>query len=122
MSKNNTGAFVGGVLLGTAVGAIAGLLLPPRTRKQMRRMVKQSVDALPDLAEDVSENWQRQTDRVSKSALRHWDDTVTRLQSAIAAGIDAARQDETRPNTAEIEVSEAEADSPPSYSSPLKEQ
>ncbi len=94
MSKNRTGAFIGGIVLGSATAAIASLLLTPRTGKQTRQLLKQSVEALPDLAEDLSNQVQCQADRLSGSVQRNWDNTLTRVRQAIAAGIEAARQDD----------------------------
>jgi len=91
MSKTSPGSFMSGVLLGTALGAITGLLVAPRTGKETRQLLKKSADALPELAEDVSTSVQIQADRLSESALRKWDQTLGRLQEAIAAGVDATK-------------------------------
>jgi len=93
MSKTSPGSFISGVLLGTALGAITGLLVAPRTGKETRQLLKKSADALPELAEDVSTSVQIQADRLSESALRKWDQTLSRLQEAIAAGVDATKQE-----------------------------
>ncbi len=91
MSKTSPGSFISGVLLGTAIGAITGLLVAPRTGRETRQLLKKSADALPELAEDVSTSVQIQADRLSESALRKWDQTLRRLQEAIAAGVDATK-------------------------------
>lgn len=87
---------MGGFLLGAALGAVSGLLLAPKTGKETRRLLKKSADALPDIAEDLSTNVQLQADRLSTSALRNWDGTLIRLKDAIAAGIEASRQENRR--------------------------
>lgn len=95
MSENNsgsTGAFVGGMLLGAAVGAITGLLTAPRSGRETRQFLKKSADALPELAEDLSSSVQFQADRLSESALRNWDSTLNRLREAIAAGLEASQR------------------------------
>ncbi|MEM1366580.1 MAG: YtxH domain-containing protein [Cyanobacteria bacterium P01_H01_bin.15] len=93
MSKSNQlGSFVGGLLMGGAVGTLTGMLLAPRTGRETRKILKKSVDALPEMAEDLSSTVQLQADRLSDSAQRNWADTLERLQIAIAAGIDASRQ------------------------------
>ncbi|MDX2096162.1 MAG: YtxH domain-containing protein [Leptolyngbyaceae cyanobacterium bins.59] len=79
--------------MGTAVGAIAGLLLAPRTGRETRQILKKSADALPELAEDLSTSVQLQADRLSESALRNWDSTLVRLKEAISAGLEASQQD-----------------------------
>jgi gas vesicle protein len=109
--SNKTGAFLGGLLLGAAAGAIAGVLLAPRAGRETRQILRKSADALPELAEDLSTSVQIQADRLSESAIRNWDDTLTRLKDAIAAGLEATQrenqalaaaptaQPETRPTT-----------------------
>jgi gas vesicle protein len=90
--KNSTVAFIGGAILGGAVGAIIGLLTAPRSGRETRQLLKKSADALPELAEDLSTSVQLQTDRLSESALRNWDETLNRLKEAIAAGVEASQQ------------------------------
>jgi gas vesicle protein len=93
MKKSNTGAFLAGMLVGGAIGTIAGLLVAPRSGKETRRILKKSADALPEIAEDLSTSVQLQTDRLSESAIRNWNGTLTRLKEAIAAGIEASQQE-----------------------------
>lgn len=95
MSENRSGSsglFIGGMLLGAAVGAVAGLLFAPKTGRETRQLLRKSADALPELAEDLSASMQLQADRLSESASRNWDDTLVRLREAIAAGIDASQR------------------------------
>ena len=92
MSKQNrTGVFVAGLTLGSAVGTMVGLLIAPRTGKDTRKVIKKSVDALPELAEDLTTTLQLQADRLSESTLENWEGTLDRLREAIAAGIEANR-------------------------------
>jgi gas vesicle protein len=92
MSKTNkTGAFVGGMIIGGAIGTLVGLSIAPRSGKETRQILKKSVDALPELAEDLSSSLQLQADKLSGSALRKWQDTLERLKEAIAAGIEASQ-------------------------------
>jgi gas vesicle protein len=93
MSKKSSGAFIGGLLLGSAIGTIAGLLMAPRTGRDTRQLLKKSADALPELAEDLSTSVQLQADRLSESALRNWDSTLAKLKEAIAAGIEASQRE-----------------------------
>lgn len=79
--------------MGAAVGAITGLLLAPKTGRETRQLLKKSASALPELAEDLSATVQQQADRLSESALRNWDGTLTRLREAIAAGVEASQRD-----------------------------
>ncbi|WP_081980740.1 YtxH domain-containing protein [Neosynechococcus sphagnicola] len=93
MSNNRSGFFIGGLLLGAAVGTVAGLLIAPRSGRETRRLLKKSADALPELAEDLTTSVQFQAGRLSESALRNWDDTLNRLREAIAAGIEASQRE-----------------------------
>lgn len=93
MSNNRSGVFIGGVLIGTAIGTLTGLLVAPRTGRETRQLLKKSANALPELAEDLSTSVQLQADRLSESAIRNWDGTLERLREAIAAGIEASQQE-----------------------------
>ena len=96
MSKQNqTGVFVAGLTIGSAVGTMVGLLIAPRTGKDTRKVIKKSVDALPELAEDLTTSLQLQADRLSESTLENWEGTLDRLREAIAAGIEANRAAKT---------------------------
>ncbi|MEO0853328.1 MAG: YtxH domain-containing protein [Cyanobacteria bacterium J06648_11] len=86
MAGKGTGAFLGGLLVGTAIGTAIGVLVAPRSGKDTRRLLKKSADALPEVAEDVSSNLQYQTARVLESAQTSLDETLVRLQEAIAIG------------------------------------
>ncbi|MEA5565118.1 MULTISPECIES: YtxH domain-containing protein [unclassified Anabaena] len=93
MSNNRSGVFIGGLMLGATIGALAGLLAAPRTGRETRKILKKSADAIPELAEDLSTSVQIQADRLSASALRNWDETLDRLREAIAAGVDASERE-----------------------------
>lgn len=110
MSNNRSGAFLGGILLGAAMGTLTGVLLAPRSGRETRQFLKKSADALPELAEDLSTTVQLQADRLSETALRNWDGTLSRLKEAIAAGIEATRRGEDI--EVEAQVSEPE---PPTH-------
>ncbi len=90
MAKQRSGLFLGGFLLGAAVGAAAGLLYAPRTGRQTRQLLKKSADTLPELVEDLSSSLQLQADRLSESTLHQWDETLERLREALGAGVEAA--------------------------------
>jgi len=93
MSKQNkVGTFIGGITIGSAIGTMIGLLIAPRTGKETRKVIKKSADALPELAEDLSTSIQLQAGRLSESTLENWEGTLTRLQEAIAAGLEASQQ------------------------------
>jgi gas vesicle protein len=90
--SSSGGLFIGGLIVGAAVGAVAGLLLAPKTGRETRQLLRKSADALPELAEDLSYSVQFQADRLSGSALRNWDETLGRLREAITAGIEASQR------------------------------
>jgi gas vesicle protein len=92
MSKNNKSvAFIGGMLVGSAIGVVLGLLVAPRTGKETRRILQKTAEALPSMAEDLSTTVQLNADRLSESALSNWEQTLTRLKAAIAAGVEASQ-------------------------------
>ena len=93
MADNSSGSFIGGMVIGVALGALGGLLAAPRSGRETRKLLKKSADALPELAEDLSTTVQMQADRLSETALRNWEDTLERLKQAIAAGEAASRQE-----------------------------
>lgn len=93
MSKNRSGQFISGLLLGGAIGTVTGLLIAPRAGRQTRQLLKKSVEALPELAEDLSTSVQMQADRWSESTRTNWDGTLERLRQAIAAGVEAGSRE-----------------------------
>ena len=113
MSKKSAGSFIGGLLLGSAIGTVTGLLIAPRPGRDTRQLLRKSADALPELAEDLSTSVQLQADRLSESALRNWDGTLTRLREAIAAGIEASGRE-----SLELKQSKAEVATEPHPSVP----
>ena len=99
------------MVLGAAIGTVAGILMAPRPGRETRQFLKKSADALPELAEDLSTSVQLQADRLSDSALRNWDSTLVRLREAIAAGIEATQRERQENETSEIELA-SEVDQP----------
>ncbi|MBE9079816.1 YtxH domain-containing protein [Romeria aff. gracilis LEGE 07310] len=93
MAEHKSSGFLGGVVMGAAIGAVTGLLLAPRSGRETRRILKKSADALPELAEDLSASLQIQADRFSETTLRNWEQTLLRLREAIAAGQAASRRE-----------------------------
>jgi gas vesicle protein len=104
MSNRRSGLFLGGLLLGAAIGTVAGLLAAPRPGRETRQFLKKSADALPDLAEDLSTSVQLQADRLSETALRNWDGTLGRLREAIVAGLEATQREQQNLQRREPEV------------------
>ena len=101
---NKTGTFIAGLTIGSALGTIIGLLIAPRTGQETRKVIKKSADALPELAEDLSTSIQLQAHRLSEEALENWDDTLTRLRKAIAAGIEASNLEKAKSNNQVIQT------------------
>jgi len=93
------------LLVGSAIGAVTGLLMAPRTGKETRQILKKSAEAMPALAEDLSTSVQLQADRLSESAIRNWDETLIRLKEAIAAGLEATQRERQTLAETEAEVS-----------------
>ncbi|MCL1468982.1 YtxH domain-containing protein [Argonema galeatum] len=114
MSDNRSGAFIGGMLLGAAIGTITGLLIAPRTGRETRLLLKKSADALPELAEDLSTTVQLQADRLSETAVRNWDGTLARLKEAISAGLEAGSREHQGFERTEVAASSDRSPSPDS--------
>jgi gas vesicle protein len=104
MSGNNRGSLLIGLVVGTAIGAVAGILTAPRRGKETRQILAKVADALPELAIDLSDSLKLQTDRLSAAAFDNWDGTIDRLQQALAAGV-AASQSVTSQRTVNINES-----------------
>ena len=114
MSNNRSGIFIGGLMLGAAIGTLAGLLVAPRTGRETRKLVKKSANAIPELAEDITTSVQIQADRLSTSTLQNWDETVDRLRDAIAVGIDATQRESQNLNKKNtVDVSSTTNDTDP---------
>jgi gas vesicle protein len=91
MADKNRGTFLSGMLIGTAIGAIAGLLVAPRQGRDTRKIIGKTVTAVPQMAEDISSSVQLQADKLSAAAGDRWHDTLDRLATAISAGIVASQ-------------------------------
>lgn len=86
------GKFLGGLLIGTAIGAAVGILFAPRSGRETRQAIKNSAKDLPKFAEDVGSTVQYQADRLTEQAQRTLDEAFIRLQEAISAGQEASRR------------------------------
>ncbi len=91
MADKNSGRFIGGMLIGAAVGAVTGLLVAPCKGRDTRKILSKTVTAVPQMAEDISSSVQLQADRLSMAAGDRWHDTLDRLSTAISAGIVASQ-------------------------------
>ncbi len=91
-NQNNKTVFWNGLLLGSSIGAVISLLFAPRTGKETRQILKKTASALPEMADDLSTTIQLQSHRLSDSALQNWEQTLNRLQKAIAAGVEASQK------------------------------
>lgn len=109
MANKNRGKFIGGVVVGAAIGAVAGLLAAPCTGQDSRKILSKTVAAVPQMAEDISSSIQFQTDRLSAATSDRWHDTLDRLATAISAGI-VASQSVRELNTATPPKSAREVD------------
>ena len=93
MSNNNkSGILAAAMVVCGVLGTVTGILIAPRSGKETRRILKKSANALPEMAEDLSTTVQLQADRLSESALQNWNETLTRLKEAIAAGLEASQE------------------------------
>lgn len=97
MPQNDSDHFLGGLLAGTAIGTVLGLLIAPRSGKHTRKVLKKSADAVPDLIEDLSTSVQFHADKLSHTTLENWDGTLARLKDALIAGQAATREEFAKP-------------------------
>lgn len=93
MADNKSDALLGGMIIGAAIGAVAGVLAAPRPGRETRHILKKSADALPELAEDLATSIQFQADRLSETTLSNWELTLGRLREAVVAGQAASRRE-----------------------------
>ncbi len=94
--KKSNGAFMEGLLLGSAIGTVVGLLFSPHKGQKNRQMMKKSVENLPEIAEDLVINLKLKTGRFSQNTKKKWEKTIDRFQNAIAAGIEASQKEGSR--------------------------
>jgi len=92
MSKTDKqNGLIAGFVIGTAVGTITGLFLTTRPGQKTRVIVQKSVDALPELAEDLVTTAQQHGGKWSRLAQVKLQKSLTRVQKAIAVGIEASK-------------------------------
>ena len=65
-----TGKFVSGLLMGVAIGALAGILFAPdkgsKTRKKLRRQSDDLKEKLNDMVDDMTEKYEQVMDKSKK--------------------------------------------------------
>ncbi|WP_088242367.1 YtxH domain-containing protein [Calothrix rhizosoleniae] len=93
MSNKGSGVFIGGLMLGTAIGTLTGLLIAPRKGRETRKLLQKSANAIPEVAEDLSTSLHIQADRIYHHTRLNLGETIERLQLAIAAGVDASQRE-----------------------------
>ncbi len=81
-----TGAFLGGIVLGAALGTALGVLVAPRRGKETRQLVRRSLGGIPDVADDVTHTLHQRTEYLLDAAQKSIDEALMRLQEAIATG------------------------------------
>lgn len=91
MADKHRGTFIGGILVGAAIGTVAGLLAAPRRGRDTRKILNKTANAVPQMAEDISTSFQFQADKLAAAASQRWQDTIDRLGTAISAGIVASQ-------------------------------
>ncbi|MEY2978801.1 MAG: YtxH domain-containing protein [Prochlorotrichaceae cyanobacterium] len=90
--KGSSGAWAG-FLLGAALGSLGTLLVAPRSGRETRQQLRMALQDLSQITESLTVDFQVQAERLSDQALQQWEDTLTRLREAIAAGIEASQEE-----------------------------
>ncbi len=91
MADKNRGTFFSGIVVGTVIGTVTGLLVAPRSGRDTRKILSKTMTAVPQMAEDIASSVQLQADKLSTAAGDRWHDTLDRLATAISAGIVASQ-------------------------------
>lgn len=103
MSKRQSDRFALGILLGAATGAVAGLLLAPRSgrvsrqrlqqslQNTLQKTVKQSGDRLPGALEELGQVVRDQAAIWSDRTHDRLEGALDRLRDAIASGVAASQ-------------------------------
>jgi gas vesicle protein len=89
--KNNNLDFWRGILIGSTIGTIVGLLWAPRKGKETRKIIRKTAHALPEMAEDISTTVKLHTHRITGLTQHNWQKKVNKFKKAIAVGIEASR-------------------------------
>ncbi len=90
--KNNNVALLGGILIGSAMGGMIGLLLAPRKGKETREIMQKTAKALPEMAEDLSTTVKLNFGHLTTLSQENWHQNVQKVKKAIAVGIEASRE------------------------------
>lgn len=110
MANKHRETFIGGVIVGVAIGAVTALLAAPRRGRDTRKILQKTASAVPQMAEDISTSVKLQADRLSAAAGDNWQDTLDRLAEAIAAGIAASQSSRLAEHTSRDRVASNIAD------------
>jgi gas vesicle protein len=110
--SNGAGKFLGGFLIGSAIGALVGLSITPRSRKQAKRLLHKSAEVLPEIAEGLTANVQYKRDRLTESAQKTMSEALDRLREAITIGQEASQKlrQELNPSTTASEIDQQDND------------
>ncbi|MEM9091425.1 MAG: YtxH domain-containing protein [Cyanobacteria bacterium P01_F01_bin.53] len=112
MAESKSDALLGGMIIGAAIGAVAGILAAPRPGRDTRHILKKSADALPELAEDLATSVQFQADRLSATSLSNWEQTLGRLREAVIAGRAASRKEWSKQQSYSAKTGNTVSDAP----------
>jgi len=97
MAERNSSGFWVGLVMGAALGTVAGLLLAPQKGRETRRELQNSLDALPNATQDQVDQLQVQANGLLTQARRQVDEVLVRLQEAVDAGKKATQEYRERP-------------------------
>ncbi|HIK37262.1 MAG: YtxH domain-containing protein [Geminocystis sp.] len=91
--KHNN-SFLIGFLMGGGIAAITTFLLTWSKEEQNKKIIQKTAEALPEMAGDFLSTMQENASRIQQQAKTKWQKTMTRLQVAVAAAIQASKNAE----------------------------
>lgn len=106
MRGNNFLAFFAGVLVGSIVGTITGLLLAPKSGTETRHQLSENMFDTQGKAKHILEGAKNNIGQSVELASKNIESTVSRVVDAFNAGSKAAQDSVKEQNIAKINISD----------------
>lgn len=79
----STGKFIAGFLIGGVVGAVAGILLAPRSGEETREMIKDSSQKAYDKAAGAVKEIQEKAESITNDMAKKGEELIGKIQGMI---------------------------------------